>query len=63
VNSGLTSNGTCRAGWSPVSPLVRRCIPFSDSKTFGLEPLYKIVRNIFGTPSNVYGNIKCKADE
>ena len=63
VNSGLTSNGTCRAGWSPVNPLVRRCIPFSDSKTFGLEPLYKIVRNIFGTPSNVYGNIKCKADE
>ncbi|MEA0970416.1 hypothetical protein Megvenef_00378 [Candidatus Megaera venefica] len=63
VNSGLTSNGTCRAGWSPVSPLVRRCIPFSDSKTFGLEPLYKIVRNIFGTPSNVYGNIKCKEDE
>lgn len=63
VNSGSTSYGTCKAGWSPVSPLVRRCIPFSATQTFGFEPLYKVVRNIFGTPSNVYGDIKCKKDE
>jgi len=62
VNSGLDSNGTCQPNWSPVSPLVRKCIPFSASKTFGLEPLYKIVRNILNVPSNVYGDIKCKAN-
>ncbi len=63
VMSGKTSNGTCRAGWSPVSPLVRKCIPFPDSKSFGLEPVYKIVRNVFGVPNKEYGNIKCKEND
>ena len=59
VNLGQYSTGTCQANWIPVSPLTRKCIPFPASQSFGLEPVYRIVRGLFGIPSNEYGNIKC----
>ena len=62
VNLGQNSTGTCPANWVAVSPLVRKCIPFPASQTFGLEPLYRVIRGIFGIPSNEYGDIKCKAN-
>ena len=62
VNLGQNSTGTCPANWVAISPLVRKCIPFPASQTFGLEPLYRVIRGIFGIPSNEYGDIKCKAN-
>lgn len=60
--SGETSNGTCKPGWSPVNPLVRKCVPSSGTMSFDLEPLYKIITDTLGATSKQYNDIKCRSN-
>ena len=44
---GAQATGTCPSGWHANLPLKRYCIPFPQTKTFGFEPLYKIIHEVF----------------
>jgi hypothetical protein len=60
---GEFSSGTCQVDKIPVGPIstfVRQCVANPDTKSFNLEPIYRIVRDGAGTPSKTYPtNIKC----
>ena len=57
------SRGTCAGGKIPKryqSDLVRECIANPATKTFNLEPVYRIQRNIFNATYKTYPtNIEC----
>ena len=57
---GKNSQGVCEQGKVPVQDkkdLVRKCIPNSSTKTFNLEPIYRITKNF---PYKTYPTkIKC----
>lgn len=58
---GAQATGTCKLGWHAVLPLNRYCIPFPQTKTFGFEPLYKIVHEVLINRKE-YSNVKCIKD-
>lgn len=50
-------SGTCMSNRIPKrnqSDLVRQCVANPDTKTFNLEPVYRIERNIFNAPYKTY---------
>jgi hypothetical protein len=63
VNLGEISTGTCQADKIPVGPsgvFVRQCVANPDTKSFNLEPIYRIQRDASGAPNKIYPtNIKC----
>ena len=54
---GDTSIGVCNAGFIPSEPLKRKCIPDPQSKTFYLEPLYRMNNGV-----KTYTNMRCVVD-
>ncbi len=64
VDLGEYSYGTCKGGKEPQgsqSDLIRRCVANPDTKSFNLEPVYRIERNPpWDLPEKIYPtNIKC----
>ncbi len=59
VDLGADSLGTCQPGWSPASTLTRKCIPYPDTQTFGLEPVYMYNAGPLNIPVKTYNDVKC----
>tara|TARA_B110000503_G_scaffold29935_1_gene48353 strand:+ start:17 stop:1534 length:1518 start_codon:yes stop_codon:yes gene_type:complete len=55
---GKQAIGTCKVGWHALQPLKRYCVPFSATKTFGFEPLDRVVDGV-----KKYTEIKCIKDK
>jgi hypothetical protein len=55
---GKQAIGTCQVGWHALRPLKRYCVPFSATKTFGFEPLDRVVDGV-----KKYTEIKCVKDK